>query len=63
MFFGFNVYDPRESPAVSAAQQSFSKGMGAWTGLAQKKTHSGAYGGKNMQMAMKSFDDSFKGQY
>jgi hypothetical protein len=34
MFFGFNVYDPRESPAVSAAQQSFSKGMGAWTGLA-----------------------------
>jgi len=30
MFFGFNVFDPRESPAVSAGQESYKSGF---TGL------------------------------
>ena len=50
MFFGFNVFDPKNSPAVSAGQESYRSGF---TALAQKKTSqwgSGASGGKNMRM-------------
>ena len=29
MFFGFNVFDPKDSPAVSAGQESYRSGFTA----------------------------------
>jgi hypothetical protein len=31
MFFGFNVFDPKDSPAVSAGQESYRAGFSSLT--------------------------------
>jgi hypothetical protein len=37
MFFGFNVFDPRNSPAINTHQEGYSSGFTA-SALGQKKS-------------------------
>jgi hypothetical protein len=44
MFFGFNVFDPKNSPAINTHQESYASGFTS-AALGQKKA---AWGAKNL---------------
>jgi hypothetical protein len=58
MFFGFNAFDPRHSPAVSAKQESYASSFTASALGVKKNKYAGE--GKHLAHAMEIFDQSFK---
>jgi len=57
MFFGFNTFDPRHSPAVSAHQESYRSGFTSSALGLKKSKYAGE--GKHLANAMHIFDESF----
>lgn len=62
---GFNVFDPRNSPAINTHQESYSSGFTASALGTKKSMFGGKKGSESRSLAnsMKSFDASFKGAY
>eukprot|EP00277_Geminigera_cryophila_P015979 CAMPEP_0179457314 /NCGR_PEP_ID=MMETSP0799-20121207/41120_1 /TAXON_ID=46947 /ORGANISM="Geminigera cryophila, Strain CCMP2564" /LENGTH=62 /DNA_ID=CAMNT_0021257953 /DNA_START=47 /DNA_END=235 /DNA_ORIENTATION=+ len=61
MFFGFNTFDPRNSPAVSSDQESYKSAFTASALGVKKNKYAGD--GKNLAKAMNIFDESFGGSH